>query len=642
MRKLKIYFICLNLSLGGLVFGNQNDSESTNGQDTSFKKNNYKEKALNLIKENDKDALLTYLDNEEVKNDSEIQALIGCLHYEGRMLENDEKLAIDWWKKAALQGNEFAQNILDEVDFTEEKLKDALQKAAQNHLPSLEGLAFRYYCGAGVEKNEKKAFEFYEKAASLGSLSAQCELANMCFLGQGTEKNLKKAFLWWEKAANAGCAKSQMELAVMYMNGEYVERSIEMAKKYFELSANQGLDEAQYKLAMLYKMCGKETSAREWIKKSAAQGNEKAKIELESIKKKDAPYGCERSGEYLNPGHIIYSFSSGKMQCQSEIVPEGHIFVELKNLDENTEVKFSKVKHDQEENSILVELFMSVKEDTQICKSWTNQSQINIKMCPNPVKKTSLKGTSVYKNEKFTVLSNEEINSEILFSSDSAEKVEKVSNSTPKLQFKVSKMKIDWKNNYDEQASKYKKDYSATFTAENFPKDVPVILTIENLSGKINQICELYVDQNNDLCPYTFQKPYMMVFQNVLEGEPFECTLKTEDGEFSTKITLIPNPMEKKDENGHVLSLCMRSPSIDMFELNASGFEPNEKVEFLSESGEEKIRKDLLASENGKIFLFISPAVKGKTNGNASVEIRGKSTQNLKLKYKWGYKSRSN
>lgn len=639
MLKSTIYSFCLYLCLIGFAFGSQNDNKSENRENGSFKKNSYKEKALEFVKKNDKDALLSYLDNVEIKNDPEMQTLIGCLHYEGELLEHDDQLAIDWWKKAALQGNESAQIFLDKADLSEEKLKELLQKATQNHLPSLKNLALRYFCGAGVEKDEKQAFEFYEKAASLGSLSAQCELAKMYFQGQGIEKNLKNAFIWWEKAAKLGCAESQMHLAIMYVNGEYVEQDMKMAQKYLESSANQGLDISQYKLSKLYEQCGRGTSYRKWLKKSADQGYDQAKQELKQLKETDEMNGGERSGEYLNPGHVIYSFSSEKMECQTEIDSEGYIFVSFKSLDKNTHVKFSKIDYDKKEKSILINFFMYIKEDTDLCAGWVNQHQVNINMHPNLVKKASLKGTKIYEKGKIIVLFDKSNETDIDSINEKLENLEKVKDvqvdhSKPRLNFKISRS-INWNKDFDEDISEMKQGYSATLTAENFPKKVPLILICQNLLGEVSKF-ELFVDQNDQLCIFKYQKPFTFFFQNVMKGEPFDCILKTKDGKLSANATIIPWPIEKRDENGHILSLRLTSPSLDMFELNASGFEPKEEIEIYSESEGEKMKFDMMASDDGKIRYGLFPGVKGKSFGKSFLEIKGKTTKDLKVKYKWG------
>ena len=61
-----------------------------------------------------------------------------------------------------------------------------------------------YYHGHGVDVNYKKAIEWYEKAAEQGDAQAQYNLGSMYYNGQGVDVNYKKAFEWFEKAAKQG------------------------------------------------------------------------------------------------------------------------------------------------------------------------------------------------------------------------------------------------------------------------------------------------------------------------------------------------------------------------------------------------------------------------------------------------------
>lgn len=648
MRKLILYLSCFYLST--TAFGNQNTKESitTNNEASSFQ-NSYKKKAIELIEKNDVEAVLDYLNDSEIQRDPEIQILIGLLRYEGKIFKKNEELAVAWWKKAALQGNAYAESLVSLYYQDAEMLKDDIEKASQNHAPALENLGGRYAVGCGVEKDEKKAFKLYEKAASLGSTSAQYDLGCFCFQGTGTEKNQAKAFLWWEKAANAGCAKSQMELGVMYINGEGTDKNDEMGLKYLELAANQGLDEAQYKLGILYEMLGKEASAIKWYANSAAQGNEKAKIEVEKIKKRETIYGYKEDGEYLNPGHAIYTFSSGKMECQAEIDSKGHMFVFIKNLDnKNASVKFEKIIQSKEDNSILIELLMTVKKDTDLCAGWVEQQNVNIRLFPNAVNETSLKGKKVYENEKFTVMTDQIPQSDILeMQSNALEKSKKcdsVNQNTksgkkrlplvnfqhPLLKSKVSKI-TNWAEEVGDESHKADNSYFLILTAENFPQNVPLTLISMNLS-KQKSVFEVYVDKNNQLFT-NGNVPFKLVMLNVSDGEPFECILMTKDKKTSAKIKVIPKPIEASDENGHTLSLCLKMPNV--YEFTATGFEPNEKVEFCSISENERLVHSVKASSEGKICSGIAPAVIGRSRGNSSIEIKGKTTKNLKVDYTW-------
>ena len=58
-----------------------------------------------------------------------------------------------------------------------------------------------YEFGAGIKKDERKAFEWYKEAAEQGYAEAQNSLGVCYYNGEGVEKDESKAVEWWQKAA---------------------------------------------------------------------------------------------------------------------------------------------------------------------------------------------------------------------------------------------------------------------------------------------------------------------------------------------------------------------------------------------------------------------------------------------------------
>lgn len=61
-----------------------------------------------------------------------------------------------------------------------------------------------YERGIGVEKDQAKAAEWYEKSAWQGYMDAQYNLALMYASGRGVDKDLDRAMIWLAKAARQG------------------------------------------------------------------------------------------------------------------------------------------------------------------------------------------------------------------------------------------------------------------------------------------------------------------------------------------------------------------------------------------------------------------------------------------------------
>src|SRR5689334_13332528 len=78
------------------------------------------------------------------------------------------------------------------------------QAAEQGNTDAQCNLGGCYEYGIGVEKDEQKAVEWYQKAAELGNARAHYCLGCCYENGIGVEKNERKAVEWYQKAAELG------------------------------------------------------------------------------------------------------------------------------------------------------------------------------------------------------------------------------------------------------------------------------------------------------------------------------------------------------------------------------------------------------------------------------------------------------
>ena len=72
-----------------------------------------------------------------------------------------------------------------------------------------------YYNGDGVAKDDAKAAEWYRKAAEQGNAFAQYKLGDMYDKGEGVAKDAAKAKEWWQKAADQGNDAAQESLKLL-------------------------------------------------------------------------------------------------------------------------------------------------------------------------------------------------------------------------------------------------------------------------------------------------------------------------------------------------------------------------------------------------------------------------------------------
>ena len=99
----------------------------------------------------------------------------------------------------------------------------------------------KHFLGRDVPQDYKKAFFYFEKAATAGSAAAQNDLAAMLTKGIGADKNPEKALFWLNKAAEQNFPEAQYNLGLMYDSGNYVTKDRKKALEFYQLAAKSGL-----------------------------------------------------------------------------------------------------------------------------------------------------------------------------------------------------------------------------------------------------------------------------------------------------------------------------------------------------------------------------------------------------------------
>lgn len=161
------------------------------------------------------------------QGDAEAYAALGFMHISGIHFEKSISEAVKWYKLAAEKEHPLALNML----------------------------SYLYAAGEGVPKDEKLAVQMCQKAAELGQLEAQRNLANMLLEGKnGFAKNSALAAEWYGKAAKGGNVDAQLSLAHLYYDGDGVPQDYEEAERLYELAAQQGNINACHMLGAIYDM----------------------------------------------------------------------------------------------------------------------------------------------------------------------------------------------------------------------------------------------------------------------------------------------------------------------------------------------------------------------------------------------------
>lgn len=239
--------------------------------------------------------------------------------YEGEGTKKDIKQAISWYKKAINQGYPRPMYNLSLIYKKEDEYKDAaealklLQRAADLGFPLAQlDLAIAYESGEGVKvdllkakellqtsanngyspaqvmiankyssgdsfypRDEKRAFEWYLKAASAGNSLAQINVSRSYRVGRGVLLNATEAVNWAKRAAETGDSDAEVEYGQYFSRGEIVKKDPTEAFKWYMKSAMQNNPWGQHSVAYSYQYGeGVEedlNKAIEWAKKSAEQ-----------------------------------------------------------------------------------------------------------------------------------------------------------------------------------------------------------------------------------------------------------------------------------------------------------------------------------------------------------------------------------
>ena len=152
----------------------------------------------------DLQALTTRAEGGDVK----AQLDLAYRYRDGKGVEKDVKLAMQWAHRAADAGN------ADAMDF----------------------VGHAYLRGADVKQNPVLAFGYF-KAAAEQSPQAAFNLGQCYFGAQGTEQDVPKALEWWKKAAAKGHGRAASTAAMLYFSGEGVPPDAAQARRLAERAA---------------------------------------------------------------------------------------------------------------------------------------------------------------------------------------------------------------------------------------------------------------------------------------------------------------------------------------------------------------------------------------------------------------------
>jgi TPR repeat protein len=140
---------------------------------------------------------------------------LGALHEEGRGVEKSREKALEWYRKAAEQG-------------------DPASMAALARL---------------LPRSDPQAVEFRLRSAGAGNPDAQYALG-LDLLGRGDEKALAESHAWFLKAAEQGHVGAQVAVGQQFLEGKAVKGSADQGRTWLQRAARSGDPAASFMLAV--------------------------------------------------------------------------------------------------------------------------------------------------------------------------------------------------------------------------------------------------------------------------------------------------------------------------------------------------------------------------------------------------------
>lgn len=232
---------------------------------------------------------------------------VGGWYYRGRHVERNYETALQWWSRAAQQGNALAignmalcyqtgngiaADSVRAVQLYDRSLRTGNphlfrsfeNQAANGNVFAATYLAHCYKEGIGTRKNVDKYIEYLTIAANKGSVSSRTELGlayynrhdytqafnnfSMAALrgdvnatyftgvllleGKGVGQNLNEGVTYLMRAERRGHTRAAYRLGQCYLTGQGVPANAEQAVMYFRLAAGRNLAVAQWALAECY------------------------------------------------------------------------------------------------------------------------------------------------------------------------------------------------------------------------------------------------------------------------------------------------------------------------------------------------------------------------------------------------------
>ncbi|KAG0283746.1 hypothetical protein BGZ96_011870 [Linnemannia gamsii] len=229
--------------------------------------------------------------------DAHAQVALRDLCRLGQGVQQSYQKAIDWYLKAADQGDPVGQRRVGALYNHGLGVKKNSQTAMvwflkavdQGDAASQRNIGVLYHCSHGIARDDSKAMEWYSKAAEQGDAAAQYALGLMYHIGQGIPPDVSQTLGWYVKATEQGHGQAQCNLGFLYGNDESVTQDCNTALDWYLKAASQNHVVAMCNIARYYNRgrCSlqQSTMATEGLKRAAEKGDPDATRYLQELQR---------------------------------------------------------------------------------------------------------------------------------------------------------------------------------------------------------------------------------------------------------------------------------------------------------------------------------------------------------------------
>ena len=175
--------------------------------------------------------------------DAAVQWWLGASYQYGVGAEKNHRQALHWYRLAARQGSQPAQDMLQALSgqARERQLEQhLLEHAEQGDAQAQYEVGRRFWNGDGVDQDHKQAADWFDRAARQGLAAAQCALGLCYERGDGVEQDMWQAAAWYQWAAQQDDAEAQLRLSECYEKGRGVPKDKEKAAEWLYKAAQHG------------------------------------------------------------------------------------------------------------------------------------------------------------------------------------------------------------------------------------------------------------------------------------------------------------------------------------------------------------------------------------------------------------------